>query len=327
MGNRLSLLEFYDIEDPSVDVELKFFRSLKLKWTKMFFARVAENMLSDFDINNEREMVSWKDFFRIFSEIKQQRDIDIDQKRRMMWHPAASGYMMNRDESVQELIKSIEAKKEKRPPDDWTDDDASDFDESEEDEEDDDEAEDEPEGGHKRPKSTYSRESGVSQSVASSEEDAASSSVARKKSVNPKLDCEIINPIFFGYSTDTVKEFEKKKAAEAENLKIAEERAVKRTKEARNTVLDGFEVSMKNQANVRLKKMAKLEQKYEASKAHKEKDLLVNKGELPPAAFRMFQVGYLAVVLSLYLQLTLFVSVTCKPANSRIRATYRLFLL
>ena len=69
MGNRLSLLEHEDSYDREVEADLIFYRNAKTKFVKSFFAQIAENMLSDFDIYNDQDTVSWMSYLKLFCTV------------------------------------------------------------------------------------------------------------------------------------------------------------------------------------------------------------------------------------------------------------------
>ena len=118
------------------------------KFVRSFFAQLAENMLSDFDIYNERDTISWMSYLKIFCAVRDKRDLDLETNKRSVWHPAAAGYIMERTEveDAEEHYDEEENRNRVRgrdePADDHTDDDGSEVSASEDDDDSDDDGDD-----------------------------------------------------------------------------------------------------------------------------------------------------------------------------------------
>ena len=177
MGNSLLFREYEEQPGPA---NIDFFKRLQLKWVQVFFSKVRATGVSAFHLDGEAQRFSWRDFFRIFTEIKDEMEHGEDMHHRSIWHPATMGFIMRpgllpdwEDLSAPKPLSTI--------PDDFTDDDASDSeidDEAEEegrgadddDNDDDDQGIDEEKGSGKDGKSGKSGKS----DVAGSEQDSPS---------------------------------------------------------------------------------------------------------------------------------------------------------
>jgi hypothetical protein len=221
MGNRLSLLEYEDDYKRKSEVELAFFRSVKLKVARSFFAQIGENMLSDFDIDNDRETVSWRTYLKTFCAVRDKRHTENDIILRNTWHTATAGYVMEvtggKEEYEDGEVETSIKESRKGPADNYTDDESSDVSDNEVSEDD---SDDEDES-----------------SIAS---DSFSTISPSKRTVRRRKDwnSQMISPVFFGYSLKSVAQHEEEELKKQSALREAEERAVVRTKESRGTLLD-----------------------------------------------------------------------------------------
>lgn len=138
MGNRLSTISSTGDLPHSLDSgpvkDVSFFHTIRTKWLEYFIAKLNENTLFDLKITNTSEMLQWKDYFHYFNEIKEFSTRDNEIKKRLTWHPATIGYMMEMEQGVVEVEEVIAG-----IPDDYTEDEA----ESDISDEDDDESENE----------------------------------------------------------------------------------------------------------------------------------------------------------------------------------------
>jgi hypothetical protein len=280
MGGRLSTIGHYDCPGPSENVEL--FRTIRPKWVEYFVSKLNENSLSDLDIANQEEMVAWRYYFKSFSEIKDFAERDAEIKKRLTWHPATVGFMMQIEVPPEE-----EEEPAKGPPDDYTEDEASDISESEYDsdgmangkaaagkgaDEDEGSAEGETEGGD------------------SSQVDEDASSVTPfvpPKHWNPNH----INPIFYGYGTMTIKEY--REAVDETHVATmkSERRAVEKAMASRNAALEEFETNIKAKELIRVKKLEEINAAYEVERVRREDELARNKKSLPEMGFKMYKVS------------------------------------
>lgn len=280
MGNRLSLLEHEDSHDREAEVELAFYRTVNMRFARSFFAQIAENMLSDFDIFNERDTITWRSYLKVFCAVRDKRDTDLETNLRSTWHTATTGYIMTRMEEVAEERIEYDSSKmsgskmsSEGPSDDHTDDDGSDVDNSDDDDDEDSDDEDEDEEDDDEESSDGSETPPV------------------KRKPREGWDPQMTSPIFFGYTLRSVTDHEKDLVVEAAKLKEAEERAVVRTKISRGVLLDTFEAASKNQENNRLKKIKKLEDQYNSARVKREAALTRMQADLPPVSFRAFKVS------------------------------------
>ena len=376
MGHRFSVIEYEgDVEDPDFEASVAFFRTMKLKWAKYLMAKLAAGMLNDIDIYNERELVSWRVYLKIFSDIRQKIDEDVENEKRKMYHPACRGFIMNPINVPKDFEVETTDNGDRGPNDDYTEDAASEYSDDDDDEEDsdeeesssdeeesseedetDDEDEDEGEGkgeggskGSKKKKRslTAAKEQGddeekggagreeqlaLTDGVAGEEGsvavgslasipnglDGASSSVdspdksnegrvvkvassnesstvggasgtTTVRSRTKEWNAEVISPVFFGYSYVEEKQHDEAVLGEKAALRVAEERAVQRTKANRAQLLDEFEIAMKNQHANRTKKINKLQDEYDRARTKREEDLRRFQAELPPVAFNAYK--------------------------------------
>ena len=139
MGHRFSVIDYEEVQDGSdmeFEASVKFFRTLKLKWAKYLMAKLAAGMLSDIDIYNDRELVSWRVYLKAFSDIRQRIGEDTENEKRKMYHPACRGYILTKvDVPVEEQVEAQEDDGDQGPADDYTEDAASVYSDDDDDEE------------------------------------------------------------------------------------------------------------------------------------------------------------------------------------------------
>lgn len=263
MGNSLIFSDFNESPGPGTSVE--FFKLVQIKWIKVFFNRIQDRM--DFDIDDSKLKLKWRDYFRLFTEIREKIQLQIVLDRRASWHPITQGYEMTRKPVEEE---SPDVCVEPGIPDDHTDDDHSDVDQ-------------ENDGDVVSRESSSHAESQSSQLESNIDEILL---VKRPKEWDPTKQ----SPIFFGYSTYTTADQLKVNAAEREKVRNIEQRAIATARESRSSILDVMEKSVKHQESIRLKKIIDLQQKYEFSRQRREEELGRNKDELSALAFRMYKV-------------------------------------
>ena len=109
------------------------------------------------------------------------------------------------------------------------------------------------------------------------------------RSRTKEWNAEIISPVFFGYAYVEEKQHDEAVLGEKAALRVAEERAVQRTKANRAQLLDEFEIAMKNQHANRTKKINKLQDEYDKARTKREEDLRRFQAELPPVAFNAYK--------------------------------------
>lgn len=253
MGNFLNYADHLESDGPGQSID--FFQKLNLKQVKCFFAKLQESMLSDFELGNVTEEVTWRQYFQIFSEIKERVDVEKNVTIRQHWHPATCGYEMMRNNEVELLEEPIDAEGK---PDSYTDDELSDSDDGD--------------------------SSSVKDAVV------APTDEAKKRKIPDHLNPSLVNPIFFGYSNLTTVTKEKEVQAKKLELETAENRAISNAKMSRSQILDGFEKSIRSQETVRLRKISDLEAKYATSEKKRNEEYERNEKELPAIAFKLFKV-------------------------------------
>ena len=295
MGNRLSLLEHEESDGKRAATELAFYRTLKLKNAKSLLTQIAENMVSDFDIYNDEDSVSWGSFLKIICALRDSNDTDLDAHSRSKWHSATSGYMMERlisegEEDDDDPELEFNSNCSTRLADYHTDDDEFPVSAKNDSNETDDMNQGKNDCWDK------SRDEGVTRNSGSLVK--ASLAIQRR---NEDWNSEILSPIFFGFSTKSIKQYKETSGVEASELKKAEERAVVRTKMSRADLLDGFQTASKNQDRIRLRKILQLEELYNVARVKRETILKRMQTELPQASFKAFKVReWLCVVNSKY---------------------------
>ena len=309
MGNRLSLLEYEDSRPVDAERGLAYYKSVDLKFAKSFLSQIAEHMLSDFDINDDREVITWKRYLRTFCDLRDRKDPQNERTLRSTWHPSTLGYIMERadkdiegGDSDNDQPSVREGKGSDKPADDSTDDDASESSSSDDDE-----------------SSSSSDEedddvSSTNDNLQQGEEETPKDAPIRS-SVKKSWDITFTNPIFFGYTKRSAQQHEADAAAVVADLKEKEERAVVRARVSRGALIDEFELSSKNQETNRLNKIHKIENLYSAARTKRETLLQKMSGELPPMSFVAFKVTtsprsqYYSHLCILFLFLLLFLSI------------------
>jgi hypothetical protein len=294
MGSHLSTT--YHSEDcsgPTKDVS--FFHTVRTKWIEYFIAKLNENTLFDLKITNTTEMLNWKDYFYFFNEIKEFSKRDNEIKKRLTWHPATIGYLMQREENVIEIPEPI-----KGPPDDYTEDEAdSDSDLS------DNESTNSSLSSHK-----IKENGGSLLDSHEEEEDEEAHPIAttptKQKFIPPKhWNSSIINPIYFGYSSMTQKEHQETLENNKTEIEKSERRAVEKAMQSRLIALEEYQTSIIAKEKIRIAKLEEMEAAYEKERLRRDADLARNKKTLPEMGFKMYRVN-LPLSQSLFLVLMVF---------------------
>ena len=320
MGNALIFKEWQELPGPK---GVDFFKTLQFRWVLLFFDKVKASGLREFSLEEaQRQRLSWRVYFQVFSEIKEEMERDEDRKYRAIWHPSTTGFIM-RPGALPDFEPLPRVKRVKGIPEDFTDDDASDESEEEEDEE--------GEGGEKadagsedEPDEEAAADGDEEENDGQVEEKSYSPSdkesgkgkkepagrPARRKSwikaeqqpkeqeetpteeggrVRKKWDPATRSPIFFGYhDTTTAMRDAEKLDIETKNID-AEQRAVARARDTRSSLLDNVQKVCEAQAKEREDKIREIENKYKAATARREKELNEKKKELPETAFKVFK--------------------------------------
>lgn len=125
MGNSISLLSDGDPEGVGEEVEV--FRTMNVKWMNMFVSKLRSSRDQyKFSIEDENEKIQWREYFQIFTEIKESIASETFVKERSNWHPATMGYAMIKkvEEELQQVVEDI-PEDDNQPSDDYTDDEPS----------------------------------------------------------------------------------------------------------------------------------------------------------------------------------------------------------
>lgn len=128
MGNSYSIQSSLALEGPD-EASIHFFRTIQVKYLKQFAVSLSESTGLGFDINDTTRQISWRDYFRIFSEIKDLIERDKEQVKAGNWHPATKNFQMER--APIEFEEVVEEQREEQIPDDYTEDEESDISEDE----------------------------------------------------------------------------------------------------------------------------------------------------------------------------------------------------
>lgn len=327
MGNSLSTSAYIDpISNASRTLDnVRFFKSLSIESIEYFFEKLAIDTGSKCHFREPNGkpdvMLTWKDYYRIFSSMKDNIAAEKIRKERESWNIATRGYMMEKTPESEDIY--IEEPVVVTPvkegiPDDHTDDEASDLDEDSDGENDAADAapqeesktaeasvdNDGKDSTKKEPVQEESKKSNTDDgsvkesteekdvSEGSSKDEELSAPKVPKKRLPINKDPSLVSPIFFGYSKLKVADHEASKQKELEAVKIRESRAVESARRAREVGIEDIEKNQKNQAASRLKKMEELKAKYEYQQDARNGKLETNQRELPEGPFKLFKVFF-----------------------------------
>lgn len=307
MGSRLSTLDKGDAAGPLQNVA--FFQTIRAKWMEYFISKLNENILSDLDISNSNEMLQWKDYFNIFAEIRGFVERDNDIKQRLHWHPATSGFMLQKE--LPQVPERPRTPPEEGLPDDYTEDEASDVSDSDEDSMVNDQNEEGCEGGKKEGSddasdggdnddgkggSSGDEESDEADDEEDSKRERSGSDIERNNdkpsahSPPPHWNPEHMSPIFYGYSDLTVKVFNENIKGAREEILRSEERAVQKALSSRVEGLAEYEAGIRSKEKKRQEKIDKLVAAYVEARNKREETMSKEKIIMPPVGFRVYKV-------------------------------------
>lgn len=289
MGSHLSSCDqSEDCGGPTKDVS--FFRSVRTKWVEYFIAKLNENALFDLKITSSAssssggEMLSWKDYFYFFNEIKELSRRENEIKKRLPWHPATVGYLMQREEDVVEIPEPFRG-----PPDDFTEDEAdSDSDLS-------DEESTNASSSLSSHELTHAGGSLVDSHDREEEEEEEKKLTtpwaSKKKFIPPKhWNSSIISPIYFGYSSMTLQEHQETLVNNQHEIEKSERRAVEKAMQSRLVALQEYETSITAKEKIRIAKLEEMEAAYAKQREQRDADLARKKKSLPEMGFTMYRV-------------------------------------
>ena len=324
MGNALIYQDYEDPPGPGKGLD--FFQSLNMKTVELFF-RLIRDSGTDMElklVENQVSVLTWRNYSRIFSQVREVLEADAEDLKRLIWHPATNGYVMRpgllpplRDGPPPPDYDEIGA----HIPADFTDDDASDTEEESDSDAEKGELEDDDDKSNPDKESTEEIDGdGISKKDKKSKKGSvkkdASDRIKRdaswvpdevplkrkqrhvggktddsrdggeqRKSWDPKL----VSPIFFGYHHTTTKDVRKEKNDELTKNQAAESRAIASAQNARASVLSVASDNAKKMADTRLKKIDEIERRYAAATARREDELSKNRKDLPQEAFAIFK--------------------------------------
>lgn len=219
-------------------------------------------MLSDFDLRR-KEKLFWREFFTIFSELREKIETDKKTSMRSTWHPATLSYEMSKVDSTN--TNANDFSEQLQIPDDHTDDDLSDNGDND-----------------KNDDNNYVTDE--------SKFDGRKIRYEKKKIYREGWNSEYVSPIFFGYSTLQTSAVEFERTQQDEERHRAEQLAVENARSSRLANLDSFVAATKSQQNMRLKRIIDLEKSYVSAQAKREEDLAQNQKYLAPSNFRLYKV-------------------------------------
>ena len=289
MGNSIKSEVQFDPEGPGDNVT--FFQNMNIRWLNVFINRIKDAKKGEFAIQNANETLKWSDYFRIFTEIKDNMVSEVVVKERKIWHPATIGYAMTKKtaeallQEANEVVEPGPISNIVLPPDDYTDDDPSEF-------------------GGEGVEDVVNVGGGHSLlRIQGSETNVGKKKLKGSDEVPPKSkpkgwDSNYTNPIYFGYTLQSVGDRDKEISKEKSDLKARENRALERARTTRSVAIDALEKSCLAQGKARADKINKLEEKYLANKKKKDEELARNKRELLDMAFNIYEVSYVGLIYS-----------------------------
>ncbi|KAJ1428375.1 hypothetical protein B484DRAFT_419428 [Ochromonadaceae sp. CCMP2298] len=102
-------------------------------------------------------------------------------------------------------------------------------------------------------------------------------------------DPRFTNPMFFGYTTQSVEEHEAELQGEKDELALREGRAIERAMSTRGTIIDALEKAGAGTTRARLEKIELLESKYADSRRLRDEDFKRQQKEMIPSAFAIYE--------------------------------------
>lgn len=248
MGNRLSLIEEHEVDEP--DPALNYFKDISTDRIQFFYEELAADRLSEFGLDHSTDSLCWKDYFRLLVEIADHGQKYAAAEARRAFHPAAQGLLLT--PAAREPLPVIP---KKGIPDDYTEDEPSDDDDSDGD----------TEAGSK-----------------------PSSPMPRDMRITPNWDPAVTNPIFFGVKTSSYQrhldELQAARDAEMEEERLI----VEKTFRARQKALDEFEKTHLGRAAARHAKITSLSEAYAKADEGRVIEKERNEKALPAAGLRNF---------------------------------------
>lgn len=253
MGNRLSQIEEYEVDDP--DPSLNYFRDIKTDRVQYMYEQLSFNRLSEFGLDSTTDSLSWKDYFRLLLEVADHGQKHAMAEARRSHHPAAHGLLLTPMEKqpLPEIPK-------KAIPDDYTEDEPSDDD-------DDDDVDDDNIVGDSKP---------------------STPSAAPDQRITPNWDPAITNPIFFGVKTSSYEMYLNEIQADKDADMEEERQIVEKTFRIRQKALDEFEKTHCGRAAARQAKIDELVSAYNKAEEKRILEKEQNEKSLPQAGLRNF---------------------------------------
>jgi hypothetical protein len=285
MGNRLAVTApVKEPKGPSPKC-VEFFKRVRIKWLDFFLeelkTRTGRKASEEFDLSDKAEVLSWKDYFLIFSQVQDKVDAEMMHEVRSTWHSATLGFTMERDFSDPHFA-SIPPPPPPGLPDGFTDDDTSDLSDS---------GSEDGGGGHKQkqtPKKKRLRNADLRATYNASVVDHAALA-PRFKEIPDGWDSSVLSPIFFGFKIELEAGVKAKAAQALIDVRDAEQRAIERALRSRSSVISEVEAANKSREATRVKRIEEVEALHIKSRDEKEADLAQNQKMLPPDAFVLYK--------------------------------------
>lgn len=287
MGNRLAVnAPVKEPKGPSPKC-VEFFKRVRIKWLDFFLAelkaRIGRKPSDEFDLEDKTEVLSWKNYFLIFSQVQDKVDIEMTEEERSTWHTATLGFTMKRDFSDPQFA-SIPPPPPPGLPDGFTDDDPSDLSDSES---------EDGGGGENKVKQSPKRKKQVRSADLRAKYDASVAGYAalapRFKEIPEGWDAAVLSPIFFGFEIQREADVKAKAAQALIDVRDCEQRAIERALKSRSSAISEVEAANKSREAIRVKKIEEVEALHIKNRSAKEAELAQSQTTLPPDAFQLFK--------------------------------------
>ena len=324
MGNTFSISHSLSLQGPDQQ-SIAFFRTIQVKHLKHFASSLESITKCSYDLNDSSRLITWREYFKIFTEIREKVATDQEIVKSANWNPCTIGYKMEKV-PIEYEIPVVQIVEQTPVPDDYTEDEVSDVSGDEASESvsvtetgskrkssvtqnssrkssrvgdentvnDDTIGNDSIMNGTKSSKSDNkdireSSKSGSSSSSSYNSQSQSSASTAVVVSKKKGWDPNTVSPIFFGYGLTTIAAQQLIEKQEADNLIIKEKRAVLKAKSVRNTLIGSFEKSIETARNIRQKNIDELTRKYEVAESKRVEDIAKAEKTMHPTQFKLFK--------------------------------------
>jgi len=282
MGNRLTInAPFKEPKGPAPKT-IEFFKRVRMKWLDFFLAelksKTSRASSEEFDLADKTQLLSWKNYFLIFSQVQDKVDEEIAEEKRSTWHAATLGFTMERDFSAPQF-NNLPPPPPPELADGFTDDDPSELSDG---------SGSEDGRGRKSQSQSNGRSAGIRAAYETSTAEYAALS-PQFKEVPEGWDSSSLSPIFFGFKVEREAEVQAKAAQGIAAVREGEQRAIERALKSRSSAINEVEAANKGRETARLKKIAEVEALYAKNREEKEVELARSKDSLPADAFVQYK--------------------------------------